>query len=204
MSEENKLTDEEIVKAMEICANWNSMSNCKDCPIGLDVCCENQNGFAKHALNLIHRLQEEIERLTEDCESADAVLEAQGHLIDLIKKDKVELQKQVEYWESETKIARRDIDEAERLRKIQQERGDALYKQVMEGIQDYEKLQKQVDELKESAKLDLKREKKWGKLMKEQAVKDTAKEILLWLLENTVGTCDFEALFKERYGVEVE
>lgn len=37
-----------------------------------------------------------------------------------------------------------------------------------------------------------------------QAVKDTAKEILLWLLENTVGTCDFEPLFKERYGVEVE
>ena len=38
----------------------------------------------------------EIERLTEDCESADAVLEAQTHLIDLIKKDKAELQKQVD------------------------------------------------------------------------------------------------------------
>ena len=54
---EKKLTDEEIVKAMEICANWNSMSNCKDCPIGLDTCCENQNGFAKYALDLIRRLQ---------------------------------------------------------------------------------------------------------------------------------------------------
>ena len=38
----------------------------------------------------------------------------------------------------------------------------------------------------------------------EQAVKDTAKEILQWLIEHTFESCIIETYFKERYGVEVK
>lgn len=44
-------------------------------------------------------------------------------------------------------------------------------------------LQKQVDELKERAKIDLENERNWGKIQAKQAVKDTAKEILQELLK---------------------
>jgi hypothetical protein len=37
-----------------------------------------------------------------------------------------------------------------------------------------------------------------------QAVKDTAKEILLWLIEHTFESCIVETYFRERFGVEVE
>ena len=66
------------------------------------------------------------------------------------------------------------------------------------------RLQDENERLKERAKLDLECEKKWGKLMKEQAVKDTVKEILFWLIEHTFESCIIETYFRERFGVEVE
>jgi hypothetical protein len=39
---------------------------------------------------------------------------------------------------------------------------------------------------------------------REQVVKDTAKEILLWLIEHTFESSIFETYFRERFGVEVE
>ena len=99
-----KLTDEQIVKALECCINE---CDCENCPYGNnDDCMAN----VEHILDFIHRLQAENEQLTEVLdkeyalrlkhqlayESADAVLETQRHLIDLIKKDKAELEKQVD------------------------------------------------------------------------------------------------------------
>ena len=55
------------------------------------------------------------------------------------------------------------------------------YKECVADYEEYgiknAELQKQVDELKERAKIDLENEKNWGKIQTKQAVKDTAKEI---------------------------
>ena len=73
------------------------------------------------------------------------------------------------------------------------------------------KLQKQVDELKELAKIKLEHERNWSKIQTKQAVKDTAKEIFALLKsseyvdsENTLSVWAIEKIIKERYGVEVE
>ena len=70
---------------------------------------------------------------------------------------------------------------------------------------------KQVNELKERAKIDLENERNWGKIQTKQAIKDTAKEIygrVLELIPIWGGyqkfIDDFEGWLKERYGVEVE
>jgi hypothetical protein len=116
--EEKKLTDEEIVKALECCANRESCIGYECClysgqhtacvEMGIDIIhslqADNErlkeqcskSSYKDSWKNKFFKAQEEIERLTEDCESAYAVLEAQRHLIDLIKKDKAELQKQVD------------------------------------------------------------------------------------------------------------
>ena len=54
----------------------------------------------------------EIERLTEEHKKDTMLLYASGLACEQVKAENTKLQKQVEYWESETKIARRDIDEA--------------------------------------------------------------------------------------------
>ena len=59
---EKKLTDEEIVKALDCCIKE---CDCENCPYGNnDDCMAN----VKEILDLIHRLQGEIERLTEELE----------------------------------------------------------------------------------------------------------------------------------------
>lgn len=45
---------------------------------------------------------------------------------------------------------------------------------------------------------------KCGFELKEQARKETAREILQWLIEHTFESCIFEAYFKEQYGVEIK
>ena len=60
--EEKKLNDEEIVKALETCM---SGKGCEVCPYfenGIDCVRRSE----KDTLDLIHRLQSEIERLTEE------------------------------------------------------------------------------------------------------------------------------------------
>ena len=56
------MTDEQIIKALKCCGNWESDESCDECP-------ENTYGFgcaqkmAKHSLDLINRQKAEIERL---------------------------------------------------------------------------------------------------------------------------------------------
>lgn len=60
MNEEKKLTDDEIVKALEYCA-YKENGCSTDCPL-IDI--ENCTGFiSKNALDLIHRLKKENEEL---------------------------------------------------------------------------------------------------------------------------------------------
>lgn len=72
-----------------------------------------------------------------------------------------------------------------------------------------EELQKQVDELKERAKIDLENEKNWGKIQTKQAVKDTAKEILQKIMNIIKKSDGFLAeevvrIMAKQNGVEVE
>ena len=64
--EEKKLTDEEIVKALECCANGGSQKDCELCPIGIIKCFEQENLMPQLALDLINRQKAEIERLKID------------------------------------------------------------------------------------------------------------------------------------------
>lgn len=60
---EKKLTDEEIVKALECCANFSTQKDCDLCPIGVIKCFEQENLMPQLALDLINRLQAKIEEL---------------------------------------------------------------------------------------------------------------------------------------------
>lgn len=187
---EKELTDYEIIKAMEICANWNSMSNCKDCPIGLDACCENQNGFAKYALDLIRRLQygySSASKASEEWrEKYEAVLkdyyaESQhcDQQKDIIAKQKSEIERltgREKFLENAWHIS---LENANTL--------DIALDSSRAREQEYKK---QVDDLKElNAKyLDSIESLTAGKCvlrceLAKQAVKDTSKEILQDLLK---------------------
>ena len=185
----NAITDEEIVKALDICYTSPCCTN--ECPYfnknGRNFCVESK-AFYNDLKALINRLQDENERLTEDCESADAVLEAQTHLIDLIKKDKAELQKQVDELKNE--LQSKEIS-------IEMSGGHII-------------------------KMNVGKWAEMSKVIEQQAVKDTAREIFDWLKSEVIMTeiphCgelseeDVEAVmlwqieehFKKRYGVEVE
>ena len=263
---EKKLTDEEIIKALEICANWNSMSNCKDCPIGLDACCENQNGFATYALDLIRRLQygyssaskaseewkakyekerkenEEYNQKLDDGEllSKDYHDEQVFHYVDEnaelreeIKTLKAELKKELAEHEEFTKKAKAEIERLTEEKWQAQDDLDNYHAMYQEEVKAKAELQNQVDELK-AEKEDLyfqnqnlqtyidNHENIW-KRNTEQAVKDTAKEILTEIDDLTLciidGSNEFEKgyfqaimdmktaikdLIKEHYGVEVK
>lgn len=149
--QEKKLTDEEIVKALDNCVNGDYKTKCKGCPYDekADYC----KVMDRDTLDLIHRLQSENE-------AQRKIIEYQDGLPDLVEQQKAEIERLTKELQLKTK-------EFELTEK-------ALIKNVSENIE----LQKQVDELKERAKIDLANEKNWGKIQTKQAVKDTAKEIL--------------------------
>ena len=68
--EEKKLTDEDVVKALECCSKSWDCNNCKRNKENNNrfICSEN---LLKDCLDLIHRLQAENERLTEENEYLD-------------------------------------------------------------------------------------------------------------------------------------
>ena len=68
-----KLSDDEIVKALECCANGGSQKDCELCPIGIIKCFEQENLMPQLALDLINRQKAEIERLTEEREDISKI-----------------------------------------------------------------------------------------------------------------------------------
>ena len=86
--DEKKLTDEEIVKALECCANFSTQKDCDLCPIGVIKCFEQENLMPQLALDLINRLQAE-----------NAELQKQ---VDVLKFDKEILQKLIDKREKDT------------------------------------------------------------------------------------------------------
>ena len=58
------MTDEQIIKALEMCAHWENDKTCEDCPANVfGFGCANK--MSKFVLGLINRQTAEIERLKE-------------------------------------------------------------------------------------------------------------------------------------------
>ena len=58
---ENKMTDNEIIKALEFCAEH--VRNCAECPLNVTSLDHCSTRLAQNVLNLINRQKAEIERL---------------------------------------------------------------------------------------------------------------------------------------------
>ena len=161
--EEKKLTDEEIVKSLECCA-VEPCEDCGNCPrFTKEKLCHKAN--AKQSLDLINRQKAEIERLKGFLSTFETVIAEQ--------KEDIEKRVEVLYpdFMKEYRRAKNDLKES-------------LDREM--------ELQKQVDELKERLRLayeececegdyDTELENLFEQCKKdrEQAVKDTAKEILI-------------------------
>ena len=204
---EKKLTDEEVVKALECCIN----DKCsEECPYrGKRYDCVYQHRHEKDLLDLINRQKAEIERLTKKTEEAkfweNEYLEwATGFLktrFDI--KDwftNPETQKPPCTYEFFASTLWEKIRPAMEWLDELKERNEALRKENAE-------LQKQVDELKENQVIECHGMLKGCDIVK-QAVKDTAKEILqmveCWEDKPYVSKDDFKESIKQLYGVEVE
>ena len=228
MDEKIKLTDEEIVKALECC----SCDVCSNCCLygkgGMDEC---TSKLAKNAFELVNRLRSENEELNKDyieldleCRELRTELDKElDEHEEFTKKAKAEIErlkdekykveqnlKQCENgYELELHTARFDMNmNRERVAELQKQveawkaRAKELEKAWEISSSNEEKLQKQVDELtafkNEAISMSL-----YGKGRKdgeEVAVKDTAREILDEVSKHYGGAWLVE-LYK-KYGVE--
>ena len=191
--EEKKLTDEEIVKALEICVKHRE--NCRfDCDLKI---CDDDNFLIK-IVDLIHRLQSENE-------GQRKIIEYQDGLPDLVEQQKAEIERLTE--EKRLTIEKIKSKPIARLKK------DEILWAYQMDCEMYKtrvgELQKQVDELKERYLEESKERFEIEQLYKknihshsigisvqrtcwekklQQAVKDKAKEIIELIKRNgTLG-----------------
>lgn len=185
--EEKKLTDEEIVKAMDICLR--QYKDCNDCPlVDYDDC----TFIRQQALDLIHRLQDEnkqlkcdsyrtswkakfleakkeIERLTEENSNFKKLVKSLEDLKETLLQERAERIKQVDELTEELANERNAVITF-------QESANAHRLKVGEVLKQNAELQKQVDELKKW--LDMKEHYiAISKDNEKQAVKDAVKEL---------------------------
>ena len=209
--EEKKLTDEEIVKAFEICANGLCNKNCPAFNLVTEMNC--QDYMDKLILDLIHRLQGENERLTEENailkgnppilagRSLGKTIRAKLLAFDKMKEQNDELQKQVDELKEENgklvTIGNGFALERNNLR----EELDEL-KKSGNGVLLTSLYKKQADDHKRGLSV---QRAYWEKQV-QQAVKDTAKEICLKIIKGQPQLIKEKWVewFKKEYGVEVE
>lgn len=222
--DKKKLTDEEIIKALECCA-VDEVTDCENGQLLRESCAI----IRKYALDLIHRLQAENEKL---------------------RNSKV-IQETVDYCAEDLKKAQAEIEQMEKENEELTISYNGVQKQARERC---EELQKQVDELKEENKTVLNRSTMWKRLHTkvceenaelqkqvdeltaekenlyfqnqnlqtyidnhepiwkrntEKAVKDTAKEICDLILEHWQGhdlvECDWLIVaISEKYGLDMK
>ena len=108
---EKKLTDEEIVKALANCVNGKYLTKCKNCHYyEVERGCQ---GMDIDLLDLIHRLQDENERLTDTLNQY-----INGELINAETMGKIiSLEKQVDELKAENKKLRYLADECMKWRR---------------------------------------------------------------------------------------
>ena len=154
---EKKLTDEEIVKALE-CMTGVQLIDCDNCPFMDGNFCDDF-AIARNALDFIHRLQRENEQLTAfKNEAISMSLYGKG------RKDGEDVAKmELEQQKAEIERLMEERDKAKRD-------NTSLIYNISEVEKENDELRKQVEEMK----IYLASEKVCSK----QAVKDTAKEIL--------------------------
>ena len=187
MSEKKKLTDEEIVKALE-CMTGVQLRDCDNCPFMDGNFCDDF-AIARNARDLIHRLQNDYSNLKE----------RYVKVLDLNEKVIAEQKAEIErLTEKRDKLFNANVDTQEELNKVRLDRN-----------RENTELQKQINELIEKSLLKCEycpARRDLGLLLyqNEQAVKDTAKEILQIIKDEYDYIGNLEKRIKERYGVEVE
>lgn len=227
---EKKLTDEEIVKALERCGD---IDNCYDCPIMGEM--ERRNCMCQEVvLDLIHRLQDDYSKLKE----------RYIKVLDLNEKVIAEQKAEIERLSEENENLKADILRYEDMEFTEKHcdlygENETLKHWLKRLNAENEALQKQVDELKLELQGQFDKGVKAGCLMskvkEQQAVKDTAKEICkaihkdlqaalfnlkhfitdsegqkaqeqqnIGIIKAQDAVSEFEKTIKERYGVEVE
>lgn len=189
VANEKKLTDEEIVKALEYCSGEKGVVCSIDCPAyGLGVGTVCQDKIIPYALDLIHRLQSENKRLKKQVE--------QG-----LKDMKLE-------------VGVRDKE----IQRLTREKTESA-KTAVEVLEQNIELQKQVDDLKEHQVIECYGMLKGCDMVKQavkDTAKEFSKEICraLWNRGKTpdgkvfdygdLTSIDVWDIAKEKFGVEVE
>lgn len=223
--EEKKLTDEQIVKSAEYCANHLDCS--KQCPLYTtkNICCtttfsdlihrlQSENENLKNELRkeceeheeFTQKAKAEIERLTEDVKLANDLYLERTKVLEDFRKKNTELQSNIKQLEGDFAIQR---DKKVEWFKKANDINDLNTKLHNENIS----LQKQVDELTKNYNDLIKSQDdifKRTERAKQQAVKDTAKEILTDL--KYILKCCYELETKEnayvyyckKYGIKVK
>jgi chromosome segregation ATPase len=205
---EKKLTDEEIVNALECCAKdisciWDSkcpLRNSKDCHVIL----------TRGVLDLINRQKKDYIELDLECQNLQTELDKElAEHEEFVKRAKEEIESLKSKSSFKNSWKNKFFKAQEEVERLNQGY-DMLNYESARKEEYIETLKKQVDDLK----LDLENWKKaaYGyKYAEEQAVKDTAKEIYTQMLEwipigedYSTFIDNFEMWLKERYGLEVE
>lgn len=167
--EEKELTDEEIVKALDICFAFKGCTN--ECPYfnknGRNFCVEDKALYKDlKRIVLEHAEQKaEIERLTEDVKLANDLYLERTKVLEDFRKKNVELQSNIKQLEKDFAI--------QRDKKVE------YYNKCVE-------LQKQVDELKNRFENKACCNMSENCSMIQKAVKDTSKEIFKDIFESLV------------------
>lgn len=200
--EEKKLTDEEIVTALECCIKGVTVSNCAECPLDMieeDCCYYTPTLIDRYALDLIHRLQsenkqlkcdsyrtswkakfleakKEIERLTERetfLENAwKTSLESTQTVEIALKANRAreeELKKQVDELTKQREVGRE---------KLKNEIANKIFMSASHGAIQCGKMSVAIAEIEAEKYVEF----SWE--IVQQAVKDTAKDILTKMLTN--------------------
>ena len=150
----NQLYDVEIVKALEYCAEDTRCVTDRKCPLVADEDCHTT--LSRNALELIKRLQDEIENLL--CKNAELEVRCEGILKDYYAEcqtcdeQKAEIERLTEMLLQERDMAEKLMDKIERLTE-EIEQSKSMYDDIRKCndilLKERAELQKQVDELKE-------------------------------------------------------
>lgn len=94
----DKLTDKEIVKALEICSKYTDVRNCENCPLkpNCDV-----NVLETLSLDLINRLQAENEKNENIIRLADKTIATQNANIDRLNYENLQMIASIKHLKSE-------------------------------------------------------------------------------------------------------
>lgn len=196
--EEKKLTDEEIVKALDICTTADDDMDCRDgCPMYDESYCASK--LMRYACDLIHRLQN-TEKANEEAwdikeESYKRQIAEQKAEIERLTEEKEKWEKSCRLWSGANKS--NHLKFTKTLEKLCEERNKNA------------ELQKQVNELNDKLYKSKQDMMVYHSNQMKQAVKDTAKEILQKIMNIIKKSDGFLAeevvrILAKRYGVEVE